>query len=639
MKKFYFFCLVSGVFIFLKAQVWSEAEMKSFIDAEALAKQNLVNYNVNPNTLNYDLRFQQLELSINPENTFVSGKVISHFIPNQSLSSLYFDFTDQLTVSDVKYHDQSLNFSQLSSKELKIDFPQTLTAGVLDSLMVSYSGVPSTDNRGLYFTKVEEKPVAFSLAEPYGAREWFPTKQSLNDKIEKLNLKILSPKLYDVAGNGRLVSVDDVGTDQHLSFWQTNYPIPAYLVAVGIAEYKKHFDVISDPPFPFVNYYYPSSDANQYVHDNVAWTKVVMPFYEQYFGAYPYRNEKYGHMEMALAGAGMEHATMSSMGVWNSSAIAHELVHQWFGDKVTCGAWNDIWLNEGFAIFGTNWALEKLVLSPQDFKNHLQTSIDYITAQPGGSVYVPDADLGNVGRVFDGRLTYQKGGYVLRMLKWILGDEAFFSAVRDYLSRTDLAYSYAKTQDFKSSVEQSTAQDLDYFFNDWIYGEGFPSYQIKWNQSGNQLILKVNQTQSSSSVNFYKLPLPIKLIGTHGEVLNLKLDHTYDGQVFQKDINFSVASVVFNDELQILEKNSTLSFDSNLASDNFWVPTVQIYPNPVEGLLNFVGLKKTQKYKILDASGRIVLSGKVDKSIRLEGLPLGNYLLVLESQTFKFIKK
>ncbi|MGZ8543297.1 MAG: M1 family metallopeptidase, partial [Kaistella sp.] len=398
------------------AQVYSqnseEAERKSMISNELLKYAKMIDYNVNPNTLNYDLRYQRLELDLDPAQHFVSGTVTSHFIPNQNISSIYFDLSNVLTVSEVKYHGNNLSFTQLSTKEVKIDFPANLPASTLDSLSIKYSGAPDTSgSAGDAFTISSQSgtPVLYTLSEPYGAQEWFPTKQSLNDKIEKVDIKINTPSQYSVASNGKLFSETLLAGSRKLTYWQTNYPIPAYLIALGITNYTKLNDTMGTPAFPFVNYLYPSTASNSTAISNIDWTKTLMDTFEQYFGLYPYRNEKYGHMQFGWGG-GMEHATMSSMGSWGKGLIAHELAHQWFGDKVTCGAWNDIWLNAGFATFGEHLTNEKLLMTNAQFLSYLSSEMNYITSSPGGSVYVNDSNLGNVGAIFNGRLSYSKGG-------------------------------------------------------------------------------------------------------------------------------------------------------------------------------------------------------------------------------------
>lgn len=644
MKKLY---LIAFAVFFVQAfsQKNEEAERKSMIRNELQKYSKMVDYNVNPNTLNYDLKYQRLELDLDPAQHFVSGMVTSYFVPNQNISSIYFDLSNVLSVSEVKYHGSNLPFTQLSTKEIKIDFPSNIPAATLDSLSIKYSGTPDTGgSAGDAFTVSTQggTPVLYTLSEPYGAQEWFPTKQSLNDKIEKVDIKINTPSQYSVAANGKLISETSLTGSRKLTFWQTNYPIPAYLIALGITNYTKLNDTMGTPPFPFVNYLYPSTATNTTTISNINWTKTVMNTFEEYFGPYPYRNEKYGHMQFSWGG-GMEHATMSSMGSWGRGIIAHELAHQWFGDKVTCGAWNDIWLNEGFATFGEHLANEKLLMTNSQFLNYLSSEMSYITGSPGGSVYVADGNLGNTGTIFSGRLTYSKGGYVVRMLKWILGDEAFYSAIKDYHARPELAYGYAKTADLKNSLLQSTGKDFTEFFNDWIYGQGYPTYQIRWNQTSDDMLrIKVSQTQSHSSVSFFEMPLPIKVNGTGGQVAYLTLDHTTNNQNFANLINFPVSSIQFNYENQIIQRNSTVTKDTSiLAVDDSSKDAVKIYPNPVKNQLSVSGISKDQNFEIFSIDGKLIKKGSISsgKPVDVTSLSKGVYIIKIDIQNLKFVKQ
>ena len=637
--------LLAIIFVQNYAQKNEEAERKSMISNELMRYSKMIDYNVNPNTLNYDLRYQRLELQLDPAQQYVSGTVTSHFIPNQNMASIYFDLSNTLTVSEVKYHGSNLPFTQLSTKEVKIDFPAGIPAATLDSLSIRYSGAPDTGgSAGDAFTISTQSgvPALYTLSEPYGAQEWFPTKQSLNDKIEKVDLMINTPSQYNVASNGKLFSETVLPGNRKLTFWQTNYPIPAYLIALGITNYTKFNDTMGNPPFPFVNYLYPSTTSNSTIMSNIEWTKTVMNTFEQYFGPYPYRNEKYGHMQFGWGG-GMEHATMSSMGSWGRGIIAHELAHQWFGDKVTCGAWNDIWLNEGFATFGEHLANEKLLMTNSQFMSYLSSEMNYITSSAGGSVYVSDTNLGNTGAIFSGRLSYSKGGYVVRMIKWILGDDAFYLALKDYHARPQLAYGYAKTEDLKNSLLESTGKDFTEFFNDWIYGQGHPTYQIRWNQTADQMLrFKVSQTTSHSSVNFFEMPLPIKVNGTGGQVAYLVLNHTTKNQNFAEQVNFPVVSIQFNYENQILQRNSTVTKDTTILSVNDGAKEeMKIYPNPVKDRLSVSGINKDQPYEILSIDGKLIKAGKYSstKTIEVQALPKGVYFLKVSNQNLKFIKE
>lgn len=639
MKKLYF--LVLGVFVFHQFCAQNEnIEKKGLMAKEMKSYANkMVAYNINPNTLNYDLQYQRMDVTLDPAVAAISGSVTSHFKPSQNMSSIYFDLVNSLTVSQVKYHGTDLNFQQLATKEVKIDFPVSLQANVLDSLTIHYSGTPPATNGAFTNGTQGGTPVVATLSEPYGAQDWFPTKQSLNDKIERFDFKITTPSQYSVASNGKLMSETILPGGQKLTFWRTMYPMAAYLAALSITNFVKLTDTMGNPPFPFINYVYPSTAADATSMANIDWTKQIMNTFETYFGPYPFRNEKYGHMQF-MHGGGMEHQTMSSMGSWSKGLIAHELAHQWFGDKVTCGAWNDIWLNEGFATFGEHVANEKLIMSNADFMNYLAGQKDFVTSAPGGSTYVADSNLANVNTIFSSRLSYAKGGYIVRMIKWILGETVFYQALKDYHARPNLAYNYVRTADLNASLLQSTGKNFTEFFNDWVYGQGYPTYDIRWKQSANQITFKVSQTQSHASVSFFEMPLPVKVNGTGGEVAYFALDNTSNNQYFTQTVTFPVASVQFNYEYQMLERNSTVTQDATLSTASADVESFALYPNPAKNELYVKGIDKQTDYTIHTADGRLVrkLVYQPNKTINITELVPGTYIFSIKDKTIKFIK-
>ncbi len=640
MKHFYLLILSIVTFQQISAQ-HENIEMKSFRAKEMKSFTNkMIAYNTNPNTLNYDLQYQRMDVSLNPSVYMISGSVTSHFKPNQSMSNIYFDLSNALTVSQVTYHNQSLPFQQLTTKEVKIDFPNALPANVLDSLTIQYSGTPPTANNAFSTGSQGGSPILSTLSEPYGAQDWFPTKQSMNDKIEQFDFKITTPSQYNVAANGLLMSETILPPGQKLTFWRTMYPTAAYLIALSITNYVKITDTMGTPPFPFINYVYPSTANNTTSMANINWTKQIMNTFETYFGPYPFRNEKYGHMEFEYGG-GMEHQTMSSMGGWDKGLIAHELAHQWFGDKVTCGAWNDIWLNEGFATFGAHLANEKLLMTNTEFMNFLLSEKNYITSLPDGSVYVADANLNNINAIFNGRLSYSKGGYVVRMMKWVLGETAFYQALKDYHARPALAYNYVRTVDLKNSILQSTGKDLTEFFNDWIYGQGYPTYDIRWKQTGNQITFKASQTQSNSSVSFYEMPLPIKVTGTGGQIAYFALDNTVNNQYFTQAVTFPVSTVEFNYEYQIIEKNSTVAQDNTLSTSDINKDEFALYPNPAKNEINIKGIDRATDFSIYYIDGKLVRKElyQPGKAINISELIPGTYIFKIKDKNIKFLKK
>lgn len=647
MKKIY---LLFFVFVVTFSFGQTNNEIDTHVKNEISRYQKMLatTRNVNPNTLNYDLRYQRLELTLNPASSAnITGKVTSHFIPNQDMNSIYFDFNDALTVSEVKYHGSNISFSQLTSNEIKIDFPSTLFNNVLDSLSISYSGTPVNENiidsysrhRLNKSTNTSVPYVIYTLSEPYGAKDWFPTKQSLNDKIEKVRIEVTTPTGIYVAANGKLISETAISGTQLKTIWQTNYPIPAYLIAIGVTNYVKYTDIIGNPPFPYINYIYPSNSGLTLA--NINKVKPIMELFETYFGPYPYRDEKYGHMEFDFGG-GMEHPTMSSMGTNTLSVYAHELGHQWFGDKTTCKTWNDAWINEGFARFSEHLYNEKITNAGNKaaYVSYLQGFIDNITSTAGGTVYVPESGLESF-RIFDSRLSYNKGSYLLVMLKWMVGDDNFYQAIRNYSNQ--YAYNYATGMDFKSSFEASTGKDFTEFFNDWYFGEGYPIYNIKWKQNPDQSIsFKVSQTRSTTSAPaFFEMLLPIKVTGTSGQTAELVLNNTTNDQFFTLPLSFEASSVSFNYENQILTKNPTITNDTTfLTTSDYKEIPLKMYPNPTQSEIRFSGVTKKQNFEIYSLDGKLMLKGVYEPgtSINISKFKTGDYIIKINNSIYKIIK-
>ena len=647
MKKIY---LLFFVFVVTFSFGQTNNEIDTHVKNEISRYQKMLatTRNVNPNTLNYDLRYQRLELTLNPASSAnITGKVTSHFIPNQDMNSIYFDFNDALTVSEVKYHGSNISFSQLTSNEIKIDFPSTLFNNVLDSLSISYSGTPVIENiidsysrhRLNKSTNTSVPYVIYTLSEPYGAKDWFPTKQSLNDKIEKVRIEVTTPTGIYVAANGKLISETAISGTQLKTIWQTNYAIPAYLIAIGVTSYNKYTDTIGNPPFPYINYIYPSNSGLSLT--NINKVKPIMELFETYFGPYPYRDEKYGHMEFDFGG-GMEHPTMSSMGTNSLSVYAHELGHQWFGDKTTCKTWNDVWINEGFARFAEHLYNEKITNAGNKtaFITYLQSIINNITSSNGGTVYVPESGLESF-RIFDSRLSYNKGSYLLVMLKWMVGDDNFYQAIRNYSNQ--YAYNYATGMDFKSSFEASTGKDFTEFFNDWYFGEGYPIYNIKWKQNPDQSIsFKVSQTRSTTSAPaFFEMLLPIKVTGTSGQTAELVLNNTTNDQFFTLPLSFEASSVSFNYENQILTKNPTITNDTTfLTTSDYKEIPLKMYPNPTQSEIRFSGVTKKQNFEIYSLDGKLMLKGVYEPgaSINISKFKTGDYIIKINNSIYKIIK-
>lgn len=556
-------------------------------EAEAKSALSRIMHRSNLNTGNYDLKYHRLELNVDPSVAFISGDITSYFVAKSSMTTVTFDLASNMTVNQVTQRGNSLSFSHISD-ELVITLPSTQNTGTLDSLTVNYSGNPQFSGLGSFEQNQHNgDPIIWTLSEPYGAKAWWPCKQDLIDKIDSIDVFMTTPRFnpsneeYISVSNG-LEQSQIVNGIEKTTHFKHRYPIPAYLIAIAATNYEVYSHTVPNNgnPFDVVNYVYPEDLAS--AQSNTPVTVDIMNVFTNLFEEYPFANEKYGHAQFGWGG-GMEHTTVSFMGNFGRNLIAHELAHQWFGNKITCGSWKDIWLNEGFATYLSGLIFENLD-GNDVFTVWKQQRTDVITSAPNGAVYLSDSDTTNVSRIFSGRLTYRKGAMVLHMLRKKLGDATFFQALQDYLSTETLAYDYAKTEDFINIVETSSGEDLTEFFSDWLFNEGHPSYTVEWNQPfSNQVSITLSQTQSDPSVSFFEAPVRLRLISTIGQEVDIVLDHTQNQQNFIESVGFEINNIVFDPEADLISANNNVL----LSTDDFELNNqLIVYPNPTSEILN-----------------------------------------------------
>ena len=633
------FCALVVLLPFLSFSQDFDKTLNSIREAEAKSALKKMFYRVNSNTGNYDLKYHRLEFDLDPSVDFISGDITSYFVAKENMNDITFDLADNMTVSQVLQRGNPLSFAQNANNELVITLASTQNMGVLDSLTISYSGTPVANSGFGSFEQTTHNgdPIIWTLSEPYGALDWWPCKQDLNDKVDSIDVYITTPQFnpsneeYIAVSNGLEQSQVINGSDKTTHF-KHRHPIPAYLIAIAVTNYEVYTHTVPNngSPFDIVNYVYPENLGSAQASTPV--TVNIMNLFSSLFEEYPYADEKYGHAQFGWGG-GMEHTTVSFMGGFSRNLIAHELAHQWFGDKITCGSWKDIWLNEGFATYLSGLTIENLDGNAA-FTAWKQQRNNSITSQPNGAVYLSDADTTNVNRIFDGRLSYNKGSMVLHMLRKKLGDVDFFQGLKNYLSDVNHAYGYAKSADFISIMEATSGEDLTEFFNDWLYNQGYPSYTIQWHQAGNQLHTTVSQTQSDPSVSFFEAGLPIKVNGTMGEVLNLILDNTTNNESFSNTVNFTISSIEFDPEADIISKNNTVVLGIPQAE----LPTnLMVIPNPSPRYFNILKTENLEvnQIRIYNTVGQLLYKNGWTSTIDLSSFSAG--MLFVQFQTNKGI--
>lgn len=640
MKKTYLLLLCLTISIVFAQKNYNKNN--SIAEAEMKSASQLMNIEVNPNTANYNITYHRLEFTVNPTVKFITGKVFTTYTALSNMTTITFDFANELTASSVKMGTTNLTFIENTNNELVITLPSTQLAGTSATVEINYSGVPPANGFDSFVKATHGgSPIIWTLSEPFGARDWWPCKQDLNDKINSIDVYITAPLQYIAVSNGIETTAPVISGANKTTHFHHGYPIPAYLVCMAVTNYSIYNQIGGTAPneYPIINYIYPEDLA--VVQPQLDETPAILDLYENLFEIYPFHNEKYGHAQFGWGG-GMEHTTVSFMVNFDRQLIAHEMGHQWFGDKVTCGSWKDIWLNEGFATY-----LATLVIENFDgvdaFITEKANMIDYITSSPTGNVYLTDAQATNVNRIFSSRLSYNKGAMVLEMLRFKLGDALFFQGIRNYLDDPSLAYNYAVTTDLKSHLEAVYGQDLTDFFEDWIYNQGYPIYTITAQNWGvGQAKFVINQTQSDPSVSYFELPVPVRVYGSSGQQADIVLNNTFDGEEIIASVPFTITAVEFDPERHLIaDAVSSITLDSQ---DFDLDKAIAIYPNPASDVLHIQMPTTSTLEKVIiynNLGQKVMESSALDFSV--SSLPTGVHYLDIQTAegTYhkKFIKK
>jgi len=573
----------------------------------------------------YDIVFMKLELELDPSIHYVKGKAKIYIIPKEDSDSISLQLHDSLQVEYVNFHGNFLNYSRPGIHALIIKFPEFLHKGELDSLEIMYQGDPPEYlGENAFFTGFHNgKPILWTLSEPYGAFTWFPCKITLDDKIDSTDIVIQCHLDYQATSIGMPVKTDTLEGWVKTS-WKHRYPVASYLIGVAVGDYQTYIEEVPTQYGTITTYNYVySGDISQ----QQAATSGLFPVYALYselFGPYPFIEEKYGHLECGMGG-GMEHQTLTFAGQFNHHILSHELAHSWFGNKITTGSWTDIWLNEGLASYATGLTYQYM-FDGFYWKKWKTETIAAVCQQPNGSVIVDDTTF--AGRIFDARLSYHKASLVLHMIRFLIGDSAFFRALQNYAANPLLSYGYARTFDLIGQFETSSGINLSEFTAQWLYGEGYPTYTIDWGISGNDTLeLSIWQQTSSPSVAFFDMPVEIGIKGAMNDTL-IRLNPSFSGEQFQIPLTFTPDSLVFDPNLWLISANNRVNGIKYEPHE-----TLRVYPNPATSFFYLpVTFSLPIQLTVFDLSGRIIRQCQViQRSVPVDDLEAGIYIIALSN--------
>jgi aminopeptidase N len=469
-------------------------------------------------------------------------------------------------ITTIDLHDQSLNVTATRVNGNARTF--TVSGGMLhvpvcqgdcpphgagDPLTVAVDYSASTPQTGFY----RYARNSYTMAEPYDARYWFPCWDLPFDKAT-LDVYATVPDTNICVSNGLLIGTSPGPAGKTIYHWQETHPISTYLVAITVGRYWQWNQLSNGvPQIPILECVFPE-DSTKAKFD-FANVPAMIPAFAARWG--PYAFDKYGMVAVTPFGAGgMEHQSMTTINrSWvsgnraNETGVAHELAHQWWGDKVTLVDFRNIWLNEGFASYGEcEWredfyganAYDQYVLGQMNSALNSDNNVRYALYDP------PEANL-------FGNTIYMKGSVVLHMLRRVLGDASFFAGMQLYGSR--FQYGNASTDDFRQAMEDASGQPLDWFINEWVYDKGLPTYVWGFNVGPSvnpgQTTVGVEIRQTQTNAPFFKMPIELRIqrSALPDTVVTIQND-ALAVQDFGIDVNGTATNVVFDPRNSIYKR-------------------------------------------------------------------------------------
>ncbi|MCB0804793.1 MAG: T9SS type A sorting domain-containing protein [Bacteroidales bacterium] len=607
--------------------------------------KNTKTVNQTPLLHDYDVKHYFIDIEVQNNSVAVSGEVTFYAeVVAEELDTFAFELIDQMNISEVYINDE-LHSVYRDNDECFVELSEPLSEGEMFYAKVVYGGTPPT---GGFFSGITTtydswgKNVTWTLSEPFAARDWWPTKQVLEDKADSAWIFLTTAETNMAGSNGLLTNVSTMPDNKLRYEWKTNYKIAYYLLSFAVSEYQEyniyaHPEGLGDSVL-IQNFVYDVPGCLENYQSNIDQTAEFIELFSELFSMYPFAEEKYGHCLTDLGG-GMEHQTMTTIGGFNFGLVAHELGHMWFGDNITCETWSDIWINEGFATYSDYLAVEHI--QGQSAANSEMNGIhNSVMSQPGGSTYVPEEEVtyDNVWRIFSGRLSYDKGAAILHMIRFELqDDDLFWEVLHTY---TELyAGKTATGLEFMEVLNDVSGMDFTQFFDQWYFGEGYPTYSIEWSQDDAYTYLEIHQTTSMPSVTpLFDMLMAYKFSFNDGTDTTVYLQQTDNVNTFMLPISKEIGLIQIDPDNWVLNKVGSIT----TSIENGNSVRFAFGPNPAGDYLNIDFASEAQSARtitVMNMSGAVIHQINTDQQhlkINTSQLSGGTYLIRAEDLTGQF---
>lgn len=606
---------------------------------------------------NYDVKYYGIDLEADNTSIYLNGNatIVASVVSNE-LDTFVVELNPDYTVDSVQIDGVRLSHI-IQGDEIKVRLTPSFAQETLFEATVFYHGSLSAGSQGFFsgISHDDSHNITYTLSEPLYAKDWFPCKQVLTDKADSVAVFVTTDSTLKAGSNGLLINTVNLGDGRVRYEWKSKYPIAYYLISMTIGDYVE-YNIYAKPEgiedsILIQNYLY-NSDILAYYKDDIDMTSVMIEAYSDMFGMYPFKDEKYGHC-MAAIGGGMEHQTMTTLSSLDFELVAHELAHMWFGDFVTCGTWQDIWINEGFATYGNLLALE-YIKGQFPVDEMLGYHYDQFASAASGSIYIPDSDfdidysntssvasLSN--RIFDWYLSYEKGAVILHMIRYELqDDDMFFQVLKTYLE----AYQNGNAigLDFKSVLENESGKDFTAFFNQWYFGEGFPRYKITWNQVDGNVRIQSKQGKSTPAAPFFRMNMDYRLSFAGGDTI-IRLEQTEPTQLFEIPFSESVTALEVDPNHWVLAQiTSIINGEITEIPNQITTGDIHIFPNPFSDRLTISNARNgvPATINIYNSLGQYIASVTTQTEptvIQTDLFPKGVYFVKIKTNTEMWTQK
>ncbi|MDO8998010.1 MAG: M1 family aminopeptidase [Sediminibacterium sp.] len=464
-----------------------------------------------------DIKHYSFKLSLFDSTDEIVGEAqITIQLKREGIQSFRLDLASQteerkgkgMKVKAILLGNQSLRFSH-DKDELVIQLPAASTAGTEISIHILYQGVPF-DGLRIGATKFGDRSF-FNENWPNRTRHWLPTIDHPYDKATS-EFIVTAPAKYKVVSNGLLLEESYLGNNLKLTHWKQSVPVSSWLFVLGVAEFAVQY--VDQFKGKSIETWVYSKNREAGFYDFKEPTKKVLEFYSKYVGPFAY--EKLANIQTPSVNGGMETSSAIFYGEdlvngkrdeRTRNIVIHEIAHQWFGNAVTETTWDDAWLSEGFATYFTLLFIEN-EYGKAEFDKGIQKAkkavFDMSVKMPQFSIV---SDRTAEKEVVTTGLTYQKGAWVLHMLRNLVGDASFQKGIQVYYAKYFNANT--TTDQFREEMEKASGKDLKQFFKQWLYQPINPTINANWDFDSKQkkLVIDLSQTQVGDII--FDLPIEI----------------------------------------------------------------------------------------------------------------------------------